>query len=201
VLHLVAEGIESLLRSELGPGAGAVDVSFDAPDREWAAARNLPTVNCYLWNLGSNLDQRVTGAEIVEEDGKTYRRPPLPKLDLRYLVTAWADDPRDEQQLLGAAARVLIGKQVLPDAHVPEPLRARGAPQMRLLPLQPEDRADFWTALGGTYRAGLDLLVIATVDPGVRLELAPAPREVELRVVDTEEPARRSTRFWRRRSA
>ena len=43
--------------------------------------------------------------EFVEEEGGRRWRPPQPRVDCRYLVTAWTSEVRDEHRLLGDAAR------------------------------------------------------------------------------------------------
>src|SRR2546429_143298 len=90
MLHLLDESLEAFLRAAVPLPKREVDVSFAAPDRDWAARVSRPTVNLYLWDVRRNLDQRDGGMEtVVGDDGRPQRRPPLPRVDCRYLVTAW----------------------------------------------------------------------------------------------------------------
>lgn len=200
MFHLAADALSSFLRTELKASPQDLDISFDAPDREWSAKLNRPTVNCYLWDLGPNLKEAVSGMERIEENGKQYRRPFLPRFDLRYLVTAWSKESRDEQQLLGGVVRAFAARSQLSEDLLAEPLASlRPLPTIHLQPRQADERPDFWQALGGRYRAGVDIMLTVTLDPLIRFEVPAAPTEVEQRLEDTTEPARRDRRFWRRR--
>ena len=100
MLHLLDETLEAFLRDVVPLPARDVDIAFDAPDGEWSAALSTrPTVDLYLWDIRPNLAERDYGEVIVEEaDGRRYRRDPLPRVDCRYLVTAWTSEVRDEQE-------------------------------------------------------------------------------------------------------
>lgn len=89
MLHLLDESLEAFLRATVPLPKREVDVVFAAPDRDWAARVSRPTVNLYLWDVRRNLDERDGGMETVfGDDGRPLRRPPLPRVDCRYLVTA-----------------------------------------------------------------------------------------------------------------
>lgn len=191
MLHLLDEALEAMVRSRLAnPG---VDVSFHAPDGDWSAGISRPTVNLYLWDLRPS-DEAAMGIETVQDDdGRVVRKPMNPRIELRYLITAWASSERDEHQLLGALVSALSRPIQMDPDMLSDGLRAiTPLPTVSLATREPGDRADFWTALGGRYHAGLDLLVKASVDPGVVWDTAPPPSSVELETEDRREPARRS---------
>lgn len=72
-----------------------VDVAFDVPDGDWAVGVSRPTVDPYLWDVRPNMSEREHGEELLEKgDGRRYRREPLPRVDCRYLVTAWTSEVR-----------------------------------------------------------------------------------------------------------
>jgi Pvc16 N-terminal domain len=165
MLDLIDHAVESLLRG-LVPLSDDVDVSFDAPDRDWAGGVIHPTINAFLWNVSINTDQTHAGLErVVDGDGRVARRPPLPRVDCLYFVSAWTTDVRDEHGLLGAVLVALQPHGDIEPEHLPEPLReVKPLPGIRVASVQSEQRADFWTALGGRLKPGLDVAVTATVD-------------------------------------
>src|SRR3954462_15021123 len=101
MIHDVDEALRKLVLQYAVNGSGA-EVSFDAPTKDWAARRNAPTVNIYLYDVREDLDRReVEFEEIRDADGRvTERRPPPRRFKLSYLVTVWTQRPEDEHRLL-----------------------------------------------------------------------------------------------------
>ena len=87
-------------------------MSFEAPDRDWSAKLTRPTVNLFLWDIRRSTERARPGSRRLERDGRLVRRLPLPRVELRYLVTAWTSDHGDERALLAG-----------PDALDPRPRR------------------------------------------------------------------------------
>src|SRR6266704_4021430 len=71
------ESLRALVRRDALNGSG-VDVSFEAPTRDWSARRNTPTVDLYLYDIREDLARReVAWEEVRDETGRvTERRPP-----------------------------------------------------------------------------------------------------------------------------
>lgn len=195
MLHLVDEALESFARSQVGTDHGALDVSFAAPDGEWAATLTKPTLSFYLWDVRPSEEHAHAGVELVEHEGMQYRRQPLPRISLSYLLTAWSADDRDEHQLLGTLLHAFLVPGDLPAEVLPEPLAVvEPAPSFTLAAPRADGRADFWSALGGQYKPGLDLVVTAAVDPGVRAPAGPPTQRIRLTVADRRAPERTSRR-------
>ena len=75
--------------------------------------------NLYLWDIRPNLSERDCGEMIIEEpDGRRFRRDPLPRVDCRYLVTAWTSEVRDEHSLLGDVLSALLLHPVIEAEHL-----------------------------------------------------------------------------------
>lgn len=202
MLHLLDDAVASFLRAELGPSARGVDVVFAAPDRDWSGGLTRPTINCYLWSVTPAAQGNVAGFETVIDGDRAYRRPAQPRIDLRYLLTAWADHPEDEHQVLGALVTLLARPRQLPTEHLPGALAAvEPPPLLQLAGPAPDERADFWSALGGRYRPGLDLCVTTPVEVDELVPLKLAPKEIRVAVADRYAPARRSVRDWFRRAS
>ncbi|GAA2917205.1 hypothetical protein GCM10011428_36290 [Streptomyces violaceus] len=50
MIHEVDEVLKNLLSGGALAGSG-IDVALDAPTRDWAARRNAPTINAYLYDI------------------------------------------------------------------------------------------------------------------------------------------------------
>ncbi|MFI7601337.1 DUF4255 domain-containing protein [Actinoplanes sp. NPDC049681] len=184
MLHLLDETLETFLRAVVPLPARDVDVAFDAPDGEWAAAlSSRPTVDLYLWDVRPNLSERDYGEVILEEaDGKRFRRDPLPRVDCRYLVTAWTSEVRDEHSLLGDVLSALLLHQVIEAQHLQGVFASvRPLPHLRLRSGDGTENSDFWSALGGQLKPGLDLVVTVTVDAAARAMAGPPTERVAVR--------------------
>ena len=175
MLHLLDESLEEFLRTAVPLPPREIDVSFAAPDKEWAAKVSRPTINLYLWEVRRNLEERDFGVDVLyDDDGRVRRRPPLPRIDCRYLITAWTADIRDEHSLLGATLAALLkqpelDRQYLQGSYrdvVPVPAIEVGAGDGR-------NNSDFWSALGGQLKPGLDVTVTATVDAALTAPVGP----------------------------
>jgi Pvc16 N-terminal domain len=175
MLHLLDDSLEAFLRATVPLPRREVDVSFEAPDREWSARVSRPTVNLYLWDVRRNKDQREAGVEVVAgENGRPLRRPPLPRVDCRYLVTAWTADVRDEHSLLGATLAALLVHPEVEAKYLQGPYAGvKPVPTIEVAGSDGQDNSDFWSALGGQLKPGLDLLVTATVDAAMLVAAGP----------------------------
>lgn len=165
MIHEVDEVLKGLLGGGALTGSG-IDVSFEAPTRDWAARRNAPVVNTYLYDIREDVARRQRGHVAVrdERDVVVRRSRPARWFRLSYLVTAWTKTPQDEHRLLSAVLATLLPREVLPPDELPGSLRTLGLS----LPLtvagsQTESRslAEIWSALGGELKPSLDLVVTA----------------------------------------
>lgn len=168
-----------------------VDVVFEAPTKDWAARRNAPTVNLYLYDIREDVRRRERGfVEEFDDDGVFVARRPAPKyFKLSYLVSAWTQRPDDEHRLLDSLLRAFLRHEALPRDFVGGPLAETGlvVPMTVGLP-PPEDRAfaDVWSALGGELKPSLDLVVTAPIHTGISYAVgAPVAEPLHLDVTDT----------------
>ena len=192
MLHLLDESLEAYLRAVVPLSPRAVDIVFDAPDGDWAAGVSRPTVNLYLWDVRPNMIERHWGAELIAQaDGTRVRRDPLPRVDCRYLVTAWTTEVRDEHSLLGSVLSALLLNPVIQPEHLRGPFATvRPLPTVLLRSGDGSENSDFWSALGGQLKPGLDITVTATVDAAAVVEAGPPVADIEIRAVPPEPPAR-----------
>jgi hypothetical protein len=155
-----------------------VDVVFDAPTKDWAARRNAPTVNLYLYDIREDLRRRERGfVETRDDRGIVVSRAPGPRFfKLSYLVTAWTQRPEDEHRLLDGLLRSLLPYDALPGKLMTGTLAEVGRPVSVTVALPPpEDRAfaDVWSSLGGELKPSLDVVVTVPMSTGVVYEAGP----------------------------
>ncbi|MGH3242184.1 MAG: DUF4255 domain-containing protein [Spirillospora sp.] len=189
MLHEVDDALRTLLRTRALAAGGDVQLVFDAPTRDWAARRNTPTINVYLYDVREDMDRREHGAlRVRDEDGRVegYRRPPR-HYRLSYLVSAWTKQPEDEHRLLSAVLGCLLRHDTLPAGTLPAGglLATAGAAvpvTVAVPPAEPRSITDLWSALGGELKPSLDVVVLAPFPLPPDLGAAPPVTEVEVTV-------------------
>lgn len=177
VIHEIDESLRRLVLRDAINGSG-VELSFEAPTKEWASRRSTPTINVYLYDIREDIARReVEYEEIRDEDGRvTERRPPPRRYTLSYLVTVWTQRPEDEHRVLSSLLACFLKYERLPDDVLPDglagmPYAIRTA--VALPPPQERALADLWSALGGELKPSLDLVVTAPFDAGRVLAAGP----------------------------
>ena len=181
MLHLLDESLETFLRAVV-PLPKEIDIVFAAPDKDWAARVSRPTINLYLWDVRRNTSEREFGITTeTDAAGRTVHRAPQPRVDCRYLITAWTADSRDEHSLLGATLAAVLTHSVLEAEHVAPAYRnVEPRPSLTLATGDGSENSDFWSALGGQLKPGLDLIVTVTVDAALRSPTGPLTEFVEV---------------------
>ena len=185
MIHDVDESLRALVRRQALNGAD-VEIAFDAPTKDWAARRNTPTVDLYLYDIREDMRWRDfmwtrlrnPDRRVVEE-----RLPPR-RFKLSYLVTAWTQRAEDEHRLLSALLDCFVRHEVLPPEFLSGVLAGEGRPQVfvtiALPPPQDRSLSDVWSALGGELKPSLDLVVTAPIGDVTTDQVAPpvleAPR-------------------------
>jgi hypothetical protein len=192
MFHDLDEVLRQLLIREMPVKNGEVDITFEQPTREWAARLSRPTLNLFLHDVRENIKLRHSQQWMVEPnpDGTATQRRPPPRIDLHYMVTAWANDPDDEHNLL---ARVLIA--LFRESHLPDDLLLESLQnQNRPIPLQvaQEDTlrnpADVWNALDNEIRPAITLMVTLEIDPYEPI-ITPLTSTREMRYGQVDDPS------------
>ena len=177
------EGLRGLLRSDLKRhGFDGVEISFDAPSREWSGKLTGPAVNMFLYDIREARDRATSTPETHGAAGEAFMVPPPLRLALTYAVTAWTKAVEDEHRLLSQVLAILFSNARLPrdllnarPSNVPGPIDASvGRPR--------EDKADFWSAVGGQYKASIDYVVQFAIESGARFERGPEARTRTVRM-------------------
>lgn len=191
------ESLRALLLRELGRhGYDGVGAAFEAPTREWSAALSAPTVALFLYDVREAEDERRTDWREQRENGRAWReRPPL-MVDCSYSVTAWTRAVEDEHRLLSQVLAILYAHRDIPSellaGRLADPVAQPVAVRGRVGEGREASKADFWTALGGQYKASVEYVVTLACPAGtvaqrgpeartqvVRTQLADAPRSVD----------------------
>lgn len=178
MIHEIDEALRRLLRAQALPGDTA-EVVFDAPTRDWAARRNAPTVDAYLYDIREEVARRERGAMALRDSAGTVtaRRQPPRWFRLSYLVTAWTKRTEDEHRLLSAVLAGLLPYEVLPAEHLEgSTLPGLGAViplTVGVPPAESRSIADIWSALGGELKPSLEVVVIVPVPVSPDYEVAP----------------------------
>jgi hypothetical protein len=176
----IDEALMRLLRTGAVPDKG-VQVSFEAPTRDWAARQNGPAVNAYLYDIREDLARREFGLhDLRNEQGIVVgRRRPLRFFRLSYLVTSWTKRAEDEHRLLASVLSCLLSTEVLPlsgsgalaGLGVAIPLTVAIPPQ------ETRSLADIWSALGGDLKPSLDVVITSPVPRQADTAVAPPVTE------------------------
>lgn len=176
--------VRLLLERELGRhGFEGVEIAFEAPAREWSGKLTGPAVNLFLYDLReAGARAELTPSEQRANGQATVTAPPL-RLELSYAVTAWTKAVEDEHRLLSQVVAILHSYRRLPPELLGGPLAANarlreaetsvGRPR--------EGKADFWTSVGGQYKASIDLAVTISFDSGATTARGPEVRTQTVR--------------------
>jgi hypothetical protein len=178
----VDESLRALIRQQALNGSD-VDVSFEAPTKEWASRRNKPTVDVYLYDVREDVARRsIQYEEVRDEDGRVVsRQPPPRRIKLSYLVTAWTKRPEDEHRLLSAILRLFLRYDSVPREVLAGSLAEQPFALLVGIAWPPgEDRSltDVWSALGGELKPSLDLVIVAPLETGREEGVGPPVLEV-----------------------
>jgi len=117
ILRQTSESLSTALEDGVRALLGrTIQVVTGPPLRE--KFTRLPALGLYLYRVAVLTERRELVPTLVSRIDATgdirefYQDPPVP-LGLDYLVSAWADEDAEQQELLGAAMRALLGTPVL----------------------------------------------------------------------------------------
>jgi hypothetical protein len=174
VISAVSATLESRLTaglSTLGPPAPTAQLH----DLVTPVTEDPPTVTLFLYQILEDASvrnrakrSRLVGGELL------VRKQPL-GLRLQYMVTAWGGDRHTEQRMLGRVLQVLYDDAILDGLDLSGVLAGTDARiEVSLSPIELEDRARVWTAIGQTYRLSVNY-ELRVVDIDAESETGAAP--------------------------
>lgn len=192
MLHDLDKTIEKYLVQQGNLNPNQIDISFEQPTGQWSARLSRPTLNCWCFDLRENVKLRTVTPTTNRNGNQGQRRYPPRRMDLTYLITAWASKIEDEHQLLWRALAALKRVLVLETKDCEGLLRY----QTHDVPLLVADTSntninlvDLWGVLENQMRLGF--LLTATVELDVELSIeAPLVLEATIRLGSSDEPER-----------
>jgi hypothetical protein len=172
-------------------GFEGLEIAFDAPSKEWSGKLTGPTVDLFLYDLREAGDRAELTPTEVRENGVARVVPPPLHLELSYAVTAWTQTVEDEHRLLSQVLAILYSYRKLP----PELLEQQPDSGARLKDAETsvgrprEEKADFWTSVGGQYKASVDFVVHVAIESGAAVVRGPEVRVQTVRTALSDRPA------------
>jgi hypothetical protein len=187
------EALRTLLKRELERhGFEGVDIAFDAPATDWSAKLTNPTVNLFLYDLRESVGESEVTTRDVRINGATMSAPPPMRLEVTYSVTAWTKAVQDEHRLLSQVLAILFSHVSLPADLLDG--RLASASLFRKIETEvgrpKEEKADFWTSIGGRYKASIDYAVKLEVESGMTFTRGPEVRTQTVHLGIQNGPAR-----------
>ena len=174
-------------------GFEGVHIVFDAPTSQWATALTVPTVNLFLYDLRES-DNRAGDWEDRRGNGKAQLHRPAIRLECTYAVTAWTRAVEDEHRLLSQVLAILLAYPKLSQAPLTERLATAVAGQppvtAKIGRARTQDKAEFWTSIGGRYHVSIEYVVTAPCVPGVTVTRGPEVRTHAVRLGDEDRRSR-----------
>jgi hypothetical protein len=184
------ETLRQLLKRDLAKhGFDGVEIVFDAPDKEWSATLSSPAVNLFLYDMREALEHRpIDWVPQPPVNGRAREmRPPL-RIDASYSVTAWTRAVEDEHRLLSQVLAIFYAYGDLPEeilaGTLANQVRDHYPLHTRVAQTRQDNKSDFWTAVGGQYKASVDYVVTLSCESGTILERGPEVRTQTVRLFD-----------------
>lgn len=194
MLYDLNKTLEKLLVEQGKLTPNQIDISFEQPNGQWSARLSRPTLNCWCFDVRENLKLRQADLSTTRTGNRAVTALGPRRMDLTFLVTAWAGKIEDEHQLLW---RALAALKRIP-AITPRDAEGLLRYQSRDVPLLVADTSttninlvDLWGVLDNQMRLGFTL--IATVELDVELSIeAPLVLEATIRLGSSDDPAQRT---------
>lgn len=178
------ETIKQLLVEGVPLDLSEVDVVFDAPTKEWSGSLARPTLNCYLYHMAENTDLRNMDWEMERsqvgsgEGGRirpgAIRRKMPSRIDMCYMVTAWANLVEDEHRLLWRSIAAFMRYRQIPQ----EKLQGVLAEQEWPVPIKVAQQdgpfknpSDLWSSLESHVKPGIQLTITLPLDPDMFVDV------------------------------
>jgi hypothetical protein len=184
------ESLRTLLKRELNRhGFEGVEVVFDAPSKDWSGKLTGPTVDLFLYDLREALDRATaTPSERRGGNGTAVVTDPPLHLELTYAVTAWTKAVEDEHRLLSQVLAVLFSYSEIPADVIGQSATTTLGKAETSVGRPREEKADFWTSVGGQYKASIDYVVQIVVESGAVFVRGPEVRTTTVRTLLTDAP-------------
>ncbi len=167
-----------------------VDISFEQPNGDWSSRISRPTLNIWCFDIQENLKMRTMAPRMVPELTMGVRKFPPIRLDLTYLITAWARKVEDEHQLLWRALGALAQIPELDPATCEGTLKeqAYNIPVLVAnMPTGMPNMSDLWSVLNNQMRLGFTAVITLALERTTTFD-SPLVLETDIRIGVSSEP-------------
>jgi hypothetical protein len=170
MIEALDEALRRLLIRELPIKNGEVDIQFHQPNRQWSAKLARPTLNLFLYDLRENTKLRHPSPPWRIQSGngdRVVQQRQAVRMDVHYIITAWANEPEDEHRLLSRTLMAFFRNPNLPQDKLPEVLQDQPAP-IQLQAAQTDELRDtsfFWSALDNEVRPAIVCTLTFALNP------------------------------------
>jgi hypothetical protein len=171
-----------------------VDVSFDQPNSDWSSRISRPTVNCWCFDLQENVKLRTMQRRVTNEDTLGVISYPPIRIDLTYMITAWARKVEDEHALMWRVLSVMSQTPELIPANCEGALKDQPYNLPMLVANIPEripNMSDLWSVLNNQMRMGFLAVITVSLDRTIAIE-TPLTFSSTVRIGQSENPADRT---------
>ena len=183
------EALRTLLKRELDKhGFEGVEIAFDAPSKEWSGKLTGPTVDLFLYDMREALDRATATPSERRSNGTSIVSDPPLQLELTYAVTAWTKAVEDEHRLLSQVLAILFSYSSVPSDVIAENAATTLARAETSVGRPREEKADFWTSVGGQYKTSIDYVVQIVIESGATFVRGPEVRTTTIRTLQTDGP-------------
>jgi hypothetical protein len=177
------DALRDLLIRDMPIANNEVDIAFDQPTREWASRLSRPTLNLFMHDIRENNKLRTQQPYLGSTTNgmmATMSASPV-RLDVHYMVTAWANDPGDEHRLLGRMLMVLYRYKALPEEFEYGSLGSQEYDiLMKVAQYDQRDiRREIWSMLDNEMRPIVDLTLTLAIEPFAEWSV-PLVRETQI---------------------
>jgi len=190
----VDEALRDFLAADVPLPQGEIDISFDRPTREWSSRLSRPTLNLFLFDVRERMEFRDPNeSRAITPDGRIRTQRPPRRIDLSYVITAWAKEHGDEHRILARVLTSMFRTLELVGDQLGGELQTTNYPV--LMRIMPPDHiakpADLWGVLDNDMRASLTWVATAPLQTAAPV-IGPIVRTRELRVGEMEGGTRES---------
>lgn len=193
MLHDLDQTLEKLIYTEGKLNRSEIDIAFEQPNGEWSSRLSRPTLSLWCFDLRENIKLRTMDRQYVRNGNTAKTSFPARRMDLSYLVTAWARKIEDEHQLIWRALAALKRFTTLVPSECEGALRY----QTRDIPLtvadmseNPTNLVDLWSVLDNQMHLGFIVVATVELDTEIGFE-GPLVLEAQIRVGTSSDPAKR----------
>jgi len=182
MINELEEFLKQLLIRELPIKNGEVSIEFDQPKREWSSRLSRPTINVFLYDLRENNILRQPEWNVDRGRETATKRRSAARIDLNYMITAWASEAEDEHRLLARTLMALLRNPLIAVEDLPENLRGQPVPIPLTIASHEalQNVADIWGVLDNEIRPAVALTMTVALNP-YQPVTGPAVRTRELR--------------------